>query len=129
MTGGSDQHVRVWVEDQDTFKLEQSLQHEDSVLSVNWASNIGLSIEMVVSCSEDGVLRIWKQDDKSNVFDLFQQETQKDGLPFWKAEWSPVGHMLAVSQGDNEVTVYTQDQSGLYVAQPRVGEEVQEAQQ
>lgn len=87
------------------------MSHGDWVRDVAWANNIGLSEETIASCCEDGTISIWrcrnskslKYNDWENIFTL------KDNKPAWRVSWSQVGHMLAVSYGDNTVSIFKED--------------------
>jgi protein transport protein SEC13 len=106
-----------------SFQLMQQLDsHTDIVRSVDWAQNIGLKEEMTASCSDDGSLYIWKKPAKDG-FKEHQKIQSENKVPFWKVNWSPVGHMLAVSTGDNKVVIYKEDHTGLFVEETALNDE------
>lgn len=70
--------------------------------------------EMIASCSEDGSCKIWISKNAA-TWELKQKislaEPNQD-LPLWKVSWSPVGNMLAVSGGDNQTHVLSEEPNG-----------------
>ena len=126
VTGGSDNFIKVWIQDQhqpDSFTPVQEIEQGSLIRSVDWANNIGLKTEIIASCTEEGVLTIWREDPKDKQFKESEVIQSKDKLPFWKVNWSPVGHMLAVSQGDNKIIVYKEGADGKFQQEVHLGEE------
>lgn len=107
VSGGCDNLVKIWrfAENENTWKLEDTLtQHADWVRDVAWAPNIGLPTSTIASCSQDGTVVIWTQDSNSTAW-------SKKVLPkfpdvVWRVSWSITGNILAVSGGDNKVTLW-----------------------
>jgi len=69
VTGGCDNLVKIWrySDAENTWKPEETLeqQHTDWVRDVAWAPNIGLPSNTIASCSQDGTVVIWTQDNAS----------------------------------------------------------------
>jgi protein transport protein SEC13 len=109
VTAGCDNTVKVWGWNAQENRWDPSAfvnddnRHGDWVRDVAWAPSVGLS-SVVASCSEDKTVIIWTEQNgvwrKSAV------------LPFkhtvWKLSWSVMGNILAVSQGDNKVSLWKQ---------------------
>jgi len=107
VSGGCDNLVKIWrfIDTENAFKLEETLeQHTDWVRDVAWAPNIGLPSTTIASCSQDRTVVIWSQDGNSTswskkVFSKFPDVV-------WRVSWSITGNILAVSGGDNKVTLW-----------------------
>lgn len=75
--------------------------------------------EMIASCSEDGTCRIWVSQDaggKSAASWVCRQVISftepKSDLPLWKVSWSQVGNLLAISGGDNQTRILSEETNG-----------------
>jgi protein transport protein SEC13 len=107
VSGGCDNSVKIWRfhEQENAWKPEQTLEHHtDWVRDVAWAPNIGLPFSTIASCSQDGTVVIWTQEWNSPSW-------TKKVLPkfpdvVWRVSWSVTGNILAVSGGDNKVTLW-----------------------
>ncbi|CAI9715029.1 protein SEC13 homolog [Octopus vulgaris] len=105
VSGGCDNLVKIWKESEDgQWVSEQKLEsHNDWVRDVAWAPSIGLPKSIIASCSQDGSVVIWTNDGTANVW------TPKILYQFndvvWHVSWSVTGNILAVSGGDNKVSV------------------------
>ena len=44
-------------------------------------------------------------------------------VPLWKVSWSQVGNMLAISGGDNQVRIMSENADGMWVQIQTVNEE------
>ena len=88
--------------------------HSDWVRDVAWCSNIGLMQEMVASCSEDATCKVWVSEGsgKNKNWSLKQEIKFDQNVPLWKVSWSQVGNMLAISGGDNQVRIMSEDANG-----------------
>jgi protein transport protein SEC13 len=78
--------------------------HSDWVRDVAWAPNAGLPYSTVASCGQDGLVNIWTQTD--NPQNWTQLPLPKFPSPVWRVSWSVTGNILAVSCGDNTVTLW-----------------------
>ena len=115
VSGGNDKHVKIWeFREGDLPPREQTIgQHDDWVRDVAWCSSIGLQFDMIASCSEDKACKVWKHDQKTK--DKPWSETKitfKENVPLWKVSWSQVGNLLAVSGGDNQVHIMSEETTG-----------------
>jgi len=108
VSGGCDNDVKIWRFEQaeGQWKLEQTLQeHNDWVRDVAWAPTIGLPNNTIASCSQDGSVIIWAQDDTNTAFHSVPLK-KKSSEPAYRVSWSITGNLLAVSTGDNKVSLY-----------------------
>eukprot|EP00009_Paramoeba_aestuarina_P009329 CAMPEP_0201522542 /NCGR_PEP_ID=MMETSP0161_2-20130828/18000_1 /ASSEMBLY_ACC=CAM_ASM_000251 /TAXON_ID=180227 /ORGANISM="Neoparamoeba aestuarina, Strain SoJaBio B1-5/56/2" /LENGTH=308 /DNA_ID=CAMNT_0047921417 /DNA_START=58 /DNA_END=984 /DNA_ORIENTATION=- len=113
VTGGCDKMVSVWEEDENgefTHKRlsrddsSASPSHQDWVRDVAWAPNIGVPSDMIASCSQDGQVTIWTKEKDAAEWSF--KDLEKFNAPVWKVSWSITGSILAVSSGENEVTLW-----------------------
>ncbi|MEQ2185740.1 GTPase-activating protein S13 [Goodea atripinnis] len=96
-----------WKEDQ---KLEA---HSDWVRDVGWAPSIGLPTSTIASCSQDGRVFIWTCDDPAgNTWTAKLLHKFNDVV--WHVSWSITGNILAVSGGDNKVTLWKESMDGQW---------------
>lgn len=109
-TGGSDCLVRLW-----EFKMQsQSYEplctltgHTDWVRDVSWSPSM-LSKTYIASASQDKSVRIWTlgagqdADQAAN----WKCQTLNFESVCWRVSWSLSGNILAVSGGDNRVTLW-----------------------
>lgn len=102
VSGGCDNLVKIW-KFEEGWKEENSLEgHSDWVRDVAWAPNIGLPVSTIASCSQDGNVLIWQNSGsgwKSTLLNKFNDVV-------WSVSWSITGNILAVSGGDNKVTLW-----------------------
>ena len=111
VTGGCDNRIRFW-EQQESGQwsedasaiVSKELSHSDWVRDVAWAPSILPNVNVVASCSEDRTVLIWKQNGKNETWKPTLLHTFD--APVWRVSWSVTGHMLAVSSGDNDVTLW-----------------------
>jgi protein transport protein SEC13 len=112
VSAGCDGKIKFWYslsKDGGKFVMtKEILAHEDWVRDVAWSPNLGLAHDVVASCSEDQRVKLWKrnagQDPSKDEWNLSREININ--TPAWKVSWSHVGGLLAVSGGDNQVTVY-----------------------
>jgi protein transport protein SEC13 len=118
VTAGCDNRIRFWVKPADQWQKDTSaaiskdLSHSDWVRDVAWAPSILPNVNVVASCSEDRTVLIWTQNGRGaewkppllNTFDA----------PVWRVSWSVTGHMLAVSSGDSDVTIWKAGLDGAW---------------
>lgn len=118
-TGGCDNVVRIWVfsEDGSEWKVEHELKnHSDWIRDVAWAPSIGLPCNTLASCSEDGNVFVWTQNQLGGPWEC--TSVTKFDCPVWSVSWSVTGSVLAVSSGDTSVTLWKEslDRSWVQVS-------------
>lgn len=125
-TAGCDNLIKIWKLDPaaDKWVLDgPALEgHSDWVRDVAWAPNIGLSASvtthMIASCSQDKTVRIWKAITTTEGSTTWNSTllTPRDPTFFgdvvWRVSWSGSGNLLAVSCGDNHVTLWRETLEG-----------------
>jgi len=65
-----DNKAKIWQENQATnkFTLQAELKHneqpahDDWIRDVDWCNNIGVMKDLIATCGEEQILRIWKND-------------------------------------------------------------------
>jgi len=110
VSGGCDNAVKIWrfVDTENSWKLEDTLEHHtDWVRDVSWAPNIGLATTSIASCSQDGSVVIWTRSTDENTGTAWTPKLlSKFPDVVWRVSWSITGNILAVSGGDNRVTLW-----------------------
>ncbi|XP_041317842.1 protein SEC13 homolog [Pyrgilauda ruficollis] len=113
-SGGCDNLVKIWKEEEGQWKEEQKLEaHSDWVRDVAWAPSIGLPTSTIASCSQDGRVFIWTCDDASGN-SWSPKLLHKFNDVVWHVSWSITANILAVSGGDNKVTLWKESVDGLW---------------
>lgn len=111
-TGGCDNTVKLWKavideDQQEKWQLDSTLNdHTDWVRDVCWRPNLGQAGHMLVSCSQDNSVLIWKFNEKTNEWQSKPLKQQSFPDTLWRVSFSEYGHLLAVSCGDNTVTLW-----------------------
>ncbi|PIK60093.1 hypothetical protein BSL78_02998 [Apostichopus japonicus] len=116
VTGGCDNLAKVWKEENGEWQQEcQPLEaHSDWVRDVAWAPSIGLPHSMIATCSQDGRVIIWTNEDSAgNSWTPKILNTFSDVV--WNVSWSITGNILAVSGGDNKVSLWKESLEGQWV--------------
>ncbi|AOW07895.1 protein transport protein SEC13 [Yarrowia lipolytica] len=113
VTGGCDNLVKIWKYDPSskTYVIEETLSgHKDWVRDVAWSSSV-LSKSYIASASQDKTVIVWTQEGNQP----WKKKLLQD-IPFpdvvWKVSWSLSGNVLAVSGGDNKVTLWKENLTG-----------------
>jgi protein transport protein SEC13 len=111
-TGGCDNLIKIWVFKDEKWEEEgEALEgHSDWVRDVAFAPNIGASYNVLASCSQDKKVIIWYEDGNTNQWTKKELPVFNDAL--WRVSWSITGQVLAVSCGDNKVTLWKEDLKG-----------------
>jgi protein transport protein SEC13 len=115
VTGGSDNLVKIWSwsQEKNEYVEETALKgHADWVRDVAWAPTV-LQRSYIASASQDKTVRIWT----TNSADQGANgEWKSTVLSFdtivWRVSWSLSGNVLAVSGGDNKVTLWKENLKG-----------------
>jgi protein transport protein SEC13 len=113
VTGGCDNRIRFWIKNAETNQWEEDktgpigseLSHSDWVRDVAWAPPLMPDVNVVASCSEDRKVIIWTQSGGSGN-DWKPTLLREFDAPVWRVSWSLTAQMLAVSSGDNHVTLW-----------------------
>lgn len=123
VSGGCDNQAKIWREEADgEWVLEHTLTgHTDWVRDVAWSPNVMHSRTNIASCAQNGKVLIWS-------CELSDQSSGPPALTIWKSNvlhdfssivwhvsWSLTSNMLAVSSGDNKVTIWKEDHYGKYI--------------
>ncbi|KAF2317276.1 hypothetical protein GH714_019306 [Hevea brasiliensis] len=112
-SGGCDNTVKVWKLYNGTWKMDcfPALQmHTDWVRDVAWAPNLGLPKSTIASASQDGKVIIWtvgKEGDQWEGKVLHDFKT-----PVWRVSWSLTGNIVAVADGNDNVTLWNEAVDG-----------------
>eukprot|EP00456_Euglypha_rotunda_P050065 TRINITY_DN40188_c0_g1_i1.p1 TRINITY_DN40188_c0_g1~~TRINITY_DN40188_c0_g1_i1.p1 ORF type:complete len:311 (-),score=28.00 TRINITY_DN40188_c0_g1_i1:76-1008(-) len=117
-TGGCDNRLKVWrfVQDKgkwqpDRFKNDDN-RHSDWIRDVAWAPSLGLPTSTIATASEDKTVAIWNEDPKSGQW--FKKQTLTFTQKVWRVSWSVMANILAVAQGDNNVSLWKQSLEGTW---------------
>jgi len=114
VTGGSDCLAKIWEwnAEQKTYGLIQTLSgHSDWVRDVAWSPSV-LSKSYIASASQDKTVRIWTADPSTP--NEWKCTTLEFDSVLWRVSWSLSGNILAVSQGDNKVSLWKENLSGTW---------------
>jgi len=114
-SAGCDNLIKIWSwkEDLNSWKDEATLDgHSDWVRDVAWAPNIGLPKPYLASCSQDKTVLIWTKETPSSKWVKKSLRQEKFPDVVWRVSWSLSGNILAVSSGDNKVTLWKENLSG-----------------
>lgn len=118
VTAGCDNRIRFWVKPADQWQedtsvaISKDLSHTDWVRDVAWAPSILPNVNVVASCSEDRTVLIWTQHGRGAEWK--PALLNKFDAPVWRVSWSVTGHMLAVSSGDSDVTIWKAGLDGAW---------------
>ncbi|ELU04892.1 hypothetical protein CAPTEDRAFT_149284 [Capitella teleta] len=114
VSGGCDNLVKIWKEDDGQWMEEQKLEaHHDWIRDVAWAPSIGLPRSIIASCSQDCQVIIWSNDGTSSTWN--PKVLHKFNDVVWSVSWSVTGNILAVSGGDNKVSLWKETLEGDWV--------------
>uniref|UniRef100_A0A6M2E5K9 Protein SEC13 homolog n=1 Tax=Amblyomma tuberculatum TaxID=48802 RepID=A0A6M2E5K9_9ACAR len=116
VTGGCDNLVKIWKfsEAESKWVEEHKLEaHSDWVRDVAWAPSPGLEAQSTIaSCSQDRRVILWTSTNLSSW--NFQVLSTFDDV-IWHVSWSVTGNILAVSGGDNKVTLWKETVDSKWV--------------
>lgn len=113
VTGGCDNLIKIWKESGDRWIEENKLEvHSDWVRDVAWAPSTGLRKSYIASCSQDRRVIIWTSEDNINwnstILNTFDDVV-------WNVSWSLMGNILAVSGGDNKISLWKENIEGQWI--------------
>ena len=115
MTGGSDNQVKLWEFQQQTQTYANTLVlpngHSDWVRDVAWSPTL-LSKSYIASASQDKTAKIWTSTNPGDPSSWILSKTLEFDAVLWRVSWSLSGNILAVSGGDNKVTLWKENLRG-----------------
>lgn len=116
VSAGCDNLAKIWKysPEKNTYELEHTLEgHTDWVRDVAWSPSV-LVRSYIASASQDRTVIIWSQDKPGAEWkkQLLQEEKFPDVC--WRASWSLSGNILAISGGDNKVTLWRESLDGKW---------------
>ncbi|KAK2030478.1 protein transporter sec-13 [Colletotrichum zoysiae] len=113
VTGGCDNLLKIWVFDSasQSYKQEQEALsgHTDWVRDVAWSPTV-LQKSYIASASQDKTVRIWTSDASSTG--QWNCKVLTFDAAVWRVSWSLSGNVLAVSGGDNKVSLWKENLRG-----------------
>ncbi|KAG1143069.1 hypothetical protein G6F37_002496 [Rhizopus arrhizus] len=114
VSAGCDNLIKIWgyKEDSKLWHEEETLDgHSDWVRDVAWAPSVGLPKSYLASCSQDKSVLIWTQEHPKAEW---THKTLGEKFPdvVWRVSWSLSGNVLAVSCGDNKITLWKESPKG-----------------
>ena len=115
-TGGSDNAVKIWEFNGQTQQYENTLElprgHTDWVRDVAWSPTL-LSKTYIASASQDKTVKIWTSTNPAGDLGSWTlAKTLEFESVCWRVSWSLSGNVLAVSGGDNRVSLWKEDLKG-----------------
>jgi len=118
VSGGCDNRIAIWSFDEvrqqwDEQKVLDNREHahSDWVRDVAWAPSLGLPSSTIASASEDKSVQIWTEEPNG----LFKRAHRLNfDAKVWRVSWSVMGNILAVSQGDNKVSLWKEALDGTW---------------
>ncbi|GLT66281.1 hypothetical protein SLA2020_386520 [Shorea laevis] len=105
-SGGCDNTVEVWKLYNGIWKMDcfPALQmHTDWVRDVAWAPNLGLPKYAIASAFQDGKVIVWTV--AKGGYQWEGKVLNDFNAPVWRVSWSLTGNILAVADGNNNVTL------------------------
>jgi protein transport protein SEC13 len=116
VTGGSDNLVKIWSYNTSTQHFDNTCTltgHSDWVRDVAW-SPTPLSKTYIASASQDHTVRIWTLAAGADINDpsAWKSEELNFEVVVWRVSWSMAGNVLAVSGGDNRVSLWKEKLKG-----------------
>ncbi|KAI5288402.1 GTPase-activating protein S13, partial [Ascosphaera acerosa] len=114
VTGGSDNMVKIWEYNAESKEhtIATTLEgHTDWVRDVAWSPSV-LIKSYIASASQDNTVRIWTSDPSSANPGEWTCQTLQFNCVMWRVSWSTSGNVLAVSGGDNHVSLWKEDLKG-----------------
>ncbi|KAJ3445608.1 protein sec13 [Anaeramoeba flamelloides] len=140
-SGGQDGIIKIWgYNEKDGWVHEENLiGHTDLISSLVWCKSIGMPRSLLASGSHDKSVRVWSQEttqtktnkqsfqlgnkkqqqqQQQQKIQIYQWKQQK--LPvfsdiIWNVSWSLTGNLLAVSSGNNNVTLWEENKDGKWL--------------
>ncbi|VUZ48910.1 unnamed protein product [Hymenolepis diminuta] len=143
VSGGCDSLIKIWREDASNGNWVKEAQpeggHTDWVRDVAWCPSLSLARQQIASCGQDGRVIVWQilRQPQNHHHQAFEGGIPATGLLMdgssasgevwkpvvlatypdvvWHVSWSLTGNILAVSGGDNKVTLWKENLEGVWV--------------
>ncbi|GAX74890.1 hypothetical protein CEUSTIGMA_g2336.t1 [Chlamydomonas eustigma] len=113
VTAGCDNMIKTWrCVDGVWSEQESMLGHSDWVRDVAWAPNLGLPKNTIASGGQDGQVYIWSEKSAGGWERRLVHDFRP--APVWRVSWSTTGNILAVSDGNNAVTLWKETIDGVW---------------
>ncbi|GIM16627.1 hypothetical protein Vretimale_19194 [Volvox reticuliferus] len=113
VTSGCDNLIKVWRYGEMGWTEEEVLAgHTDWVRDVAWAPSLGLPKNTIASASQDGQVFVWSEGLSGGGWERKLVHDFK--APVWRVSWSTTGSILAVSDGNNNVTLWKESMDGIW---------------
>ncbi|KAH6648060.1 protein transport protein SEC13 [Truncatella angustata] len=113
VSGGCDNLLKIWTYDPATQGYTQESEpltgHTDWVRDVAWSPTV-LQKSYIASASQDKTVRIWTSDSASQG--QWSSKVLNFDAVVWRVSWSLSGNVLAVSGGDNKVSLWKENLRG-----------------
>lgn len=113
VTGGSDNVLKLWAFDAASLSYVPEgaplTGHTDWVRDVAWSPSV-LQKSYIASASQDKTVRIWTSS-AAAPGQWESREIRFDAV-VWRVSWSLSGNVLAVSGGDNKVSLWKENLKG-----------------
>lgn len=116
-TGSCDNLVKVWRAQPnasplvwETEPLAQDRVHKEWVRDVAFAPFNGVPVGLLASCSEDKTVYVWTRTGEDTPW--IPKLMQAFESPVWRCSWSVAGTILAVSSGDDDVSLWKENITG-----------------
>ncbi|KAL3230168.1 Protein transport protein SEC13 [Nakaseomyces bracarensis] len=116
VTGGADNLVKIWRfnPETQTYLVEDTLEgHSDWVRDVAWSPSV-LQRSYIASVSQDRTCNIWTQENNKGPWKRTILTAEEFPDVLWRASWSLSGNILAISGGDNRVTLWKENLNGKW---------------
>lgn len=116
VTCGSDNLSRIWKFDakENKYVEEAKLEgHTDWVRDVAWSPSV-LVKSYIATASQDRTVLIWTKEGPNGKWEKQLLTNEKFPDVTWRCSWSLSGNILAVSGGDNKVSLWKESLQGKW---------------
>ena len=112
-TGGCDNLIRLWKFDRERNAVTQ--EGAELTGHSDWVRDVAFNpadANVFASCSQDRTVLIWTRSGSEWTSKPLSKEPFADSL--WRVSWSIAGALLAVTSGDNQITLWREDGAGSW---------------